>query len=179
MLRIIKALPDGFCYQYAGTEKSATGLGKPGDSLVRLNFRPNPSYGPPSVVEQVLQGMDGYVLIDPSARRLARIDGRLSKPVNFGWGIFGHWDQGGSFRVQQADVGDDSWAITEMHLQITGKILLLKSLSLMSDEVFTGFQRLPSDLPLARAVELLQSERERLAQNIYGPQPLPASVLMH
>ena len=165
-LRIVKALPDAFSYEYAGTENAEPGLGKDGNQLVRLHFKPNPSYSPPSTVEQVLQGMQGDVLIDPAAHRLARIDGTLSKEVAFGWGVLGRLDKGGSFRVQQADAGDGNWVVTEMNLRMTGKILLVKSLSLMSDEVFSNFHRLPEDLPFARAVEMLKTEQEKLAQNI-------------
>jgi len=144
-------------------------LGKAGAQLIRLNFKPNPSYAPPSSVEQVLQGMEGYILIDAAARRIARIDGTLFREVNFGWGIFGRLDKGGSFRVQQADAGDGNWVVTQMTLKLTGKILLLKSLNLVSDETFEGFQRLPDDLPFAKAVQLLQAQDVRLAQVIRPP----------
>ena len=53
-LRIVKALPDAFRYEYAGTEPAGPGLGKSGEALVKLNFTPNPAYSPPSRVEQVL-----------------------------------------------------------------------------------------------------------------------------
>jgi hypothetical protein len=165
-LRVLRALPDAFLYDYAGTETAEAAMGKPGDPLVRLHFKPNPSYSPPSTVEQVLQSMEGDVLIDPAAHRLARMDGTLYKEVSFGWGIFGHLDKGGSFRVQQADAGDGNWVITEMSLRMTGKVLLVKNLNLMSDEVFSNFRRLPEDLPFARAVEMLKTEQEKLAQNI-------------
>lgn len=165
-MRIMKALPDAFCYQYAGTENTQSGLGKAGAQLIRLNFKPNPSYSPPSSVEQVLQGMEGYILVDASSRRIARIDGTLVREVNFGWGIFGRLDKGGSFRVQQADAGDGNWVVTQMTLKLTGKILLLKSLNLTSDETFEGFQRLPNDLPFAKAVELLQTQTTKVAQAI-------------
>lgn len=174
-LRTLRALPDAFCYEYAGIESSQDGLGKEGDPLVRLNFRPNPSYSPPSTVEEALGGMQGYVLVDLKAKRLARIDGTLFKEVNFGWGIFGHLDKGGTFRVQQADEGDGHWGVTQMTLKLTGKILMLKSLNLSSDEVFDDFQRMPDNLPFARAVSLLQSEQERLAQNTRGLQPSPVT----
>jgi hypothetical protein len=165
-LRIVKALPDAFSYEYAGTENGEPGLGKAGNQLVRLHFKPNPSYSPPSTEEQVLQGMEGDVLIDPAAHRLARIDGALYKEVAFGWGVFGRLDKGGSFRVQQADAGDGNWVVTEMNLRLTGKILLLKSLNLTSNEVFGNFRRLPDDLPFARAVEMLKTEQAKLAQNV-------------
>jgi hypothetical protein len=94
--------------------------------------------------------------------------------VNFGWGIFGRLDKGGSFRVQQADAGDGNWVVTQMTLKLTGKILLLKSLNLISDETFEGFQRLPGDLPFAKAVELLQTQPMKLAQAI---RPFDASAI--
>jgi len=165
-LRIVKALPDAFTYEYAGTENSKPGMGKPGSQLVRLHFKPNASYSPPSTVEQVLQGMEGDVLIDPVAHRMARIDATLFKEVAFGWGIFGRLDKGGSFRVQQADAGDGNWVITQTNLRMTGKVLLVKNLNLTSDEVFSNFHRLPENMPFARAVEMLKIEQEKLAQNI-------------
>ena len=164
-LRIVKALPDAFRYKYAGTEAGAADLGKPGDELVRLEFTPNPAYSPPSRVEQVLEGMQGYLLIDATAHRIARIDGTLFREVSFGWGLFGHLDKGGHFRVQQADVGDGDWEITAMHLQLTGKILLFKSLSMISDEKLSDFHRVPDDLTFAKAVDMLKTEQEKLAHN--------------
>ncbi len=160
-LRMVKALPEAFLYQYAGTEDGAAELGKSGSSLVRLSFRPNPSYSPPSREEQALEGMQGYLLVDAEAKRLARIDGTLFKDVSFGWGIIGHLDKGGHFRVQQADVGDGTWEITEMSLSITGRILLFKSLSMVSDETLTDFRRVPGNLTFAQGVEMLKTEEAK------------------
>ena len=173
-LRILKALPTAFTYEYAGTVNAEPGLGKDGHEMVRLNFKPNPAYTPPSTVEQVLEGMQGYLLIDKQALRLARIDGTLCKEVTFGWGLFGRLDKGGTFRVQQADSGDGNWIITEMTLKMTGKVLLIKSLTLVSDEIFEGFQRLPDNLPFAQAVNLLHSEQEKLSQNLHASLQTPA-----
>jgi|SRR5215469_4446098 len=164
-LRVVKALPDAFRYEYADPESGDSELGKPGDEMVRLKFIPNPAYSPPSRVEQVLEGMQGYLIIDATARRLARIDGTLFRDVSFGWGIVGHLDKGGHFRVQQADVGDGSWEITAISLKITGKILMFKGLNVISDETFSGFQRVPADLTFAKGVDLLKSEEQKLAHN--------------
>ena len=169
-LRIVKALPEAFRYEYAGTETGVPGLGKTGDPLVRLKFTPNPNYTPPSRVEQVLEGMEGCLLVDASAKRIARIDGTLFREVTFGWGIIGHLDKGGHFRVQQADVGNGSWDITAMSLKMTGKILLFKSLSMVSDEVFSGFQRVPDKLTFAEGVEMLKAEQVKLAHEA-APNP--------
>jgi len=160
-LRIVKALPDAFRYVYADTAATAPGLSGAGGGFVRLNFVPNPAYSPPSHVEQVLEGMQGFLLIDPERRRIAQIDGTLFKDVTFAWGILGRLDRGGHFVVKQADLGDGTWDITEMKLDITGKILLFKTLTMVSDEVFSDFRRVPDNLPFAQGVELLRAEEER------------------
>lgn len=162
-MRIMRALPDAFNYRYDGTQPGSAASGGEGKQLVRLRFTPNPSYSPPSHVEQVLTGMEGTLLIDPEAHRIARIDGTLFKGVSFGWGIFGHLDKGSTFRVDQADIGDGAWDLTEMKLDITGKILLIKSLSMISDETFSDFQRVPDNLSFSNGVQLLKAQEEKLS----------------
>jgi hypothetical protein len=164
-LRIVKALPDAFLFDYDGEEAGTADLGKDGARLVRLKFRPNPNYSPPSHVEDVLTGMQGVVLIDSAARRIARIDGTLLKEVGFGWGILGHLDKGGHFLVEQRDCGDGSWDVSRMSLGFTGKILLFKSLSIKSDEVFSDFRRVPADTTFAQGVEMLKAEQAKLGEN--------------
>ncbi|MFZ0143428.1 MAG: hypothetical protein WAL08_03670 [Candidatus Sulfotelmatobacter sp.] len=168
-LRIVKALPDAFLYDYDGVERGTAYLGKEGDRLVRLKFRPNPAYEPPSRVEQVLEGMQGFVLIDPASRRIAQIDGTLFKEVGFGWGILGHLDKGGHFLVEQCDVGNGSWEVSRMSLSFTGKILLFKSISIKSDEVFSDFRRVPDNTTFAQGVEMLKAEEAKLAENQKPP----------
>jgi len=162
-MRIVRAMPDAFLFEYAGEEPASTGIGRSGSTLVKLKFRPNPRYEPPTRVEEVLTGMQGYVLVDAVRYRLARIDGTLFKPVSFGWGIFGHLDRGGRFLVQQQEVGDNFWEISSMSLSFTGKILLFKNLNISSTEVFSGFKRVPSNLTFPQAVELLKKEEATLS----------------
>lgn len=165
--RIMQALPDAFIYEFAGTEASTGGVGRAGDPLVRLEFRPNPSYEPPSHVEQVLTGMQGFLLIDQDKCRIAKIDGTLQKEVGFGWGILGHLDRGGRFLVEQADVGRGDWEITHMDLAFTGKVLLFKSINIKSSEYETDFHPVPSGLTFAQGLELLRKHEAVLAEN--GP----------
>jgi hypothetical protein len=164
-MRIVRAMPDAFLFEYAGEEQGSEGIGRTGDLLVKLKFRPNPHYQPPSRVEEVLTGMQGYVLVDAVRYRIASIDGTLFKEVGFGWGILGHLDRGGRFVVQQQEVGDNFWEISSMTLSFTGKILLFKNLSIISTETFTGFKRVPSDLTFAQALELLKKEESSAGGN--------------
>jgi hypothetical protein len=167
-LRIVKALPDAFLYQADGTQEGTVGVGRPGDRLVRLKFKPNPAYDPPSRVEQVLTGMVGTLLVDATEKRIAEINGTLQKDVGFGWGILGHLDSGGRFVVQQADVGNKQWELTRMELAFTGKILLFKKLNIRSSDIFSGFRPVPRDLSFAQAVDLLKKEAARITPNANG-----------
>jgi hypothetical protein len=167
-LRIVEALPEAFIYEYDGIEPGREGVGKVGDELVRLKFRPRPHYTPPSHVEQVLLGMEGYLLIDKNACRLAKIEGTLFREVSFGWGILGHLDKGGTFLVEQADVGDGTWDVTRMKLNFSGKIMMVKSLSIMSEETLRDFRRVPDDLTFAKGIELLKTEQARLQRGGAG-----------
>jgi len=163
--RIVKALPEAFLYHYAGTETGRDGMGVSGAPLVRLNFRPRPDYDPPSQVERVLLGMEGYILVDAGSHRIAKIDGTLQKDVSFGWGILGHLDRGGRFVVEQGRIDQGAWEITRMQLSFTGKILFFKSINIQSTEVFSNFQPVPKDLTFTKAVDLLVEQESTFAEN--------------
>jgi hypothetical protein len=164
---ILKALPDAFVYEYDGTEPGRPGVGRPGEQLVRLKFRPNPRYDPPTHVEQVLVGMQGVVLVDPQDQHIARIDGTLFKDVGFGWGILGHLDRGGHFQVDQSEVGNNNWTIARMDLAFTGKMLLFKSLNIKSTEIYSDFHPVPADLTFAQGIDLLKKQQAAVAQNLF------------
>ena len=164
--RIIKAMPDAFLFEYDGTELGTASVGRPGMPLVRVKFRPNPDYDPPSRVEQVLTGMEGTVLVDPKSARFARIDGILVRDVAFGWGILGHLDKGGSFHAEQTEQSPGVWVPSMMGLRFTGKLLLFKSLSIKSEERFRDFRPIPVDVTFAQGIEMLKKENASVAVNV-------------
>jgi hypothetical protein len=169
-LRIMRALPDAFVFEYAGDQPAEPGLGRVGATLTKLKFHPNPNYQPPSHVEDVLTGMDGFVLIDCERFRLAAIDGTLFKEVGFGWGILGHLNTGGRFIVHQQEVGDNVWEISSMTLSFTGKILVFKNLYIDSTEIFSDFKQVPLNLTYSEALNLLKKEESSVtAENCCQP----------
>ena len=58
-----------------------------------------------------------------------------------------------------------------MTLKMAGKILLLKSLSIVSDETFTDYKGVPDSLSFAQGVEMLKAETERRAHDSIHEQP--------
>lgn len=157
--RIVGAMPEALIFEDDGTEDGRDGVAKPGEVLVRLKFRPNPKYDPPTHVEEVLTGLEGTVLIDPKQYRIARIDGTLGKEVGFGWGILGHLDKGGRFLVEQSDLNDGTWDTSRMTLRFTGRILLFKHLDIQSDEVYRDYRQVPSNLTFAQGIDMLKKSQ--------------------
>ncbi len=159
---MLTSLPEAFLYTYAGTDR-----GPHGEELVHLKFTPNPTFTPPNHETAVYQGMQGDMIIDKQAARIAKIDGTLFKDVDFGWGILGKLYKGGKFRIVQRDVGGGHWEEVEETLQFYGKVLLIKSLTIWSTETMYDFQPVPSNLTTAQALDLLHKRADVVAQS--GP----------
>jgi hypothetical protein len=160
--RIIRALPTAFLYEKDGVQTGTKTLGRAGDELVRLKFRQNPAYEPPSRIEQVLVGMQGHILIDRKNERIVQIDGTLDRDVAFGWGILGHLDRGGHILLEQSE-DNGFWQLTRMDIAFTGKLLLFKNIDVKSNEVYSDFEIAPSNLSFAQGVALLQNEQTAMA----------------
>jgi hypothetical protein len=144
---LLKILPEAFLFQYDSTE----------GSLVRLKFTPNPKFHPSTHAEQVFHHMEGTLLLDGRARRLVAISGALTSEVEFGGGLLGHLDKGGTFIVQQQEVSPGYWEITLMHVQMKGRVLFFKSIAVQDDETYSDFRLVPENTSLQRAAEILQS----------------------
>jgi hypothetical protein len=146
--RLLSMLPDAFIFSYA------PGSGDKGDT-VRLNFRPNPAYHPSSREAQVFHEMEGTLTVDRKEERLVEISGKLMNEVKFFGGVLGHLDRGGTFDVRQARVGEGSWEIVRLKVNMNGKALFFKTISVQQDETHSHFQRLPDNITLAEAADLL------------------------
>jgi hypothetical protein len=143
--RLFKMLPDAFVFTYAGDD----------GNLVKLSFRPNPNFQPPSLEARVFHDMEGEMRVDCKQERLAAFDGRLTEDVRFGLGLLGHLDKGGHFEVRQAEVVPGHWDMTSMSVEMTGKALLFKSIGVQKRENRREFHQVSDDLTLTQAADLL------------------------
>jgi hypothetical protein len=157
---LMRSLPDAFTYTVEGVSSSPSG-----HTLVRLKFKAKPDWSAPTHETRVLEGMQGDMLIDQTANRIAEINGELFKDVDFGWGILGRLYKGGKFIIKQADIGGGKWAETEETLQFNGKILMVKSLTVWSTETTTDYRPVPANVTTAQALQLLQKSDEVVAEN--------------
>jgi hypothetical protein len=143
--RLFKMLSDAFVFGYAGEDSN----------LIKLSFRPNPNFHPPSLEARVFHDMEGEMWVDRKQERLAAFNGRLNQDVKFGFGLLGHLDKGGHFEVIQAEVVPGHWDITSMNLEMTGKALLFKSIGVQKKENHRDFHQVSDDLPLTQAADIL------------------------
>jgi hypothetical protein len=105
--------------------------------------------------------MEGKLTLTRKEDRLAEMNGRLMHDVKFGGGILGHLDQGGTFVVRQDRVSADYWEITRLKVDMKGKALFFKTISVEQDESRSHFRQMPDTLTLAQAGALLLKEAGR------------------
>lgn len=151
---MLRLLPDAFLYKYEGM------VDGPNGPCYRLSFEPNPNFRPPDREAEVYAGMAGELWIDKGQERMVKLDAHLIADVEFGWGILGRLYKGGSILVEQADVGDRHWETTHMKLSLTGKALLIKSLSFQTTEDASHFEPVPPEMSYQGAIKMLLSNND-------------------
>ena len=159
--KMVAAIPDAFNFEYVATEKGPTG------DVVVLKFSPNPKWEPPNRELQVFTGMSGTAKIAVPQDRLALMQARLFKGVDFGWGILGHLDPGGEFSIEQSQVYGEHWDLTHMKLHFMGKILLFKSLNIQEEETTSDYRPVPG-MTVAQALDRLKQADSEYSKTANG-----------
>jgi hypothetical protein len=141
----LQMIPDAFLFEYAAES----------GGLAKLIFKPNPHFEPSSREGKVLHEMAGEIWVDPKQQRLVSINGQLTNEVKFGGGFLGHLEKGGEFRLKRTEIAPGHWEVVEIVVNMRGKALLFKTISVQQREVHHNFQPVPDDLSLSDAAGLL------------------------
>jgi hypothetical protein len=150
---LMRLMPEAFLYDYDGVE----GI------LVRVRFRPNPSYNPSTYEGRVVHSLAGTILIDTQQKRLAKLSGRLINAVEFGYGLLGHIDNGGTVEIGRVEVGPSQWKTALIDIQLSGRLVLFKTISKQEYEIRSDFHAVPDDLSLSQANQLTISRGPSVA----------------
>jgi hypothetical protein len=148
----LKMIPQTFIFEYAGEHAGPNG------ELVKLTFKPNPNFQPPTREGKVMHELAGTLWVDIKQQRLAAINGQLLNEVKFGGGLLGHLEKGGSFNVKRMEIAPGQWELTEMEVDMRGKALLFKTISVQQNERHHDFQRIPDDITMADAAAMLMNK---------------------
>jgi hypothetical protein len=143
----VRLLPNAFLFQYDGWD----------GSYVRLAFRPDPAFVPPTMESKTLQSMVGTILVSPQQKRLAQMSGHLVENVDFGFGVLGRLLKGGTFEIERTQVSSSHWKTRLVDIHVSGRMLLFKTISKQQHETRSDFEPVSKDLDLRQAEELLQS----------------------
>jgi len=152
-LKMLRALPVAFVYQYAGAGEGPTGR------VEKFTFKPHPKFDPPDLETQALVHMTGEIWIDPVRERVARLEGHLEQDVDFGWGILGRLYKGGSVAIEQADVGSHQWRIVHFTMAMTGRVLF-KTKAFDTTEDASQFVPVPFGLTYRQGIRLLREQQQ-------------------
>jgi hypothetical protein len=142
--KLLSLMPQAFVFDYDGTE---------GD-LLRVKFRPNPGYVPPTYEARVIHSLAGTILIDSKQTRLTKVSGQLVNQVNFGFGLLGRIDSG-TLELERIEVGPQQWKTAFINIHFSGRAVLFKTINKDQYERRFDFRAVSSDLSLSDARDLL------------------------
>jgi hypothetical protein len=143
--KLVRLMPEVFVYDYDGVQ---------GD-MVRIRFRPNASYNPPTYEARMVHSLAGTILVDAQQKRLAGLSGQVMDRVEFGYGLLGHIDKGGTIEIGRVEVEPLRWKTALIHIQITGRVVFFKTVNEQQYETRSEFRALPGDPGLLEASQLL------------------------
>jgi hypothetical protein len=150
--KMLATIPDAFDFQQLDTTQSANG-----HKLTRIRFVARPGFNPPTRESMVFTGMQGEMLLDESAGRLAKIDGTLFKDVTFGWGVLGKLYKGGRFIVEQSEITPGHWDSTRTVLRFEGKALFFKTIHIDDNETSWDYKPVPP-MSVEQALDFLKTD---------------------
>jgi hypothetical protein len=137
---MVPMMPDAMTNTYTPGQPQS---GKNGGALeIVLDYKPNPKWVPPTTEAEALTGLEGRVWIDAKTRYVVRMEGEISRPVNFGWGMLAHIYPGGTIVMNQTSVGGNRWIFTDFSMQLSVRALMVKTLNIHSSAKASGFQTL-------------------------------------
>jgi hypothetical protein len=143
---IMRMLPEAFLFRYDGP---------PTGDVARLSFRPNPAFVPSGYEARIVHALTGTLTVNLRWKRMIDMTGIVSQPVDFGYGLLGHVDPGGTFQIHRCQVSPTHWKTDLVAVHVQGKILMFKTVSKNEREARSDFRPVPVDMTLAQASQLL------------------------
>jgi hypothetical protein len=122
---------------------------------LRIGYRPDPAYQPKTTEEKILHAMSGAVLVDERTMQLHKIEGKIPADVSLGYGLMGTVHAGSSFSTAHEMEPGGEWKDAMVNTAIEGKAMLFKEIGRNEHVVHSEFERVPDDISVSEAVELL------------------------
>jgi hypothetical protein len=156
-MQMVRLLPQAMLFQYTPGQPQPAGESSP---QVVLDYRPNPEFKPPTMLAEVLTGIEGRVWIDAQSHVMTRIEGHILHPVNFGFGILARLYPGGTLEFEQVRVSGDRWAYRHLEEHVTVREMMVKTAPMNVQMTSADFRLMPTLLDYQDAI------RQLLAMNL-------------
>jgi len=146
MLRII---PEAFLFQDQGKQRG----------LEKIAFHPNADFKPKTYEQRVLHTLVGTVFIDLHDKQIVRISASLAERVEFGLGLLGRVDKGGSVNITRTRLSEGVWQVSMEKIDFSGRMAIFKSLNRHRDEERSDFKPVAPGTSFAQALDELEKNR--------------------
>jgi hypothetical protein len=148
MEELLRIIPEAFVFEDQGKE---------GESE-RIAFHPNPAFKPKTYEQRIVHALDGIVFINLHDKRITHLSGSLESRVEFGYGLIGHVERGGTTEITRVQVSPGVWKTSAEKIDIDGRFVILKTISKHQAETRTAFEPVAPDTTFAQALEKIESK---------------------
>jgi hypothetical protein len=148
MEELLRIVPEAFVFEDHGQEGQSE----------KIAFHPNPAFKPRTYEQRILHALDGVVLIDLDDKRIARLSGSLGTRVEFGYGVIGHVEQGGTADITRVHLSPGIWKTSAEKIDINGRFVMLKTINKHQDENRTDFEPVAPDTTFSEALNEIESK---------------------
>jgi hypothetical protein len=150
LVRLMGLMDGAFLYEYDGND----------GGFIRLKFKPDPAFTPPTYEARIFHALSGTLWVDPSQKRLARLQGTLLDRVDFGYGLLGHVEKGGTFELKRQSVNATHWRTSLIDVHVAGRVIFFKTISKDQTEARSDFKPVPSEITVQEASKLLSQPEQ-------------------
>lgn len=150
---LIQLMPDAMLYTYASGQPQLESAKN--TRQVVIDYAPNPQWSPPSTTAEALTGLSGRMWIDSRNRHLLRMEGKVFRAVNVGWGMVAHVYPGGNVALDQTTLAGNRLIFTRFVEQVAVRALMVKTLKVNATIEASAFQPLSAPIGYQDAIRLL------------------------
>ena len=99
--------------------------------------------------------MSGSMTVDLQEKWMVQLSATLMRQVDFGFGVLGHLDKGGSVSLTRIRLSPGVWKSSSSKTAITGKMILFKTINKQQDETRSDLRLVAPGTSITEAVQQL------------------------
>ena len=125
------------------------------DGIETIFFKPDPAFQPQGFEQRAIHEMTGTIRVTRAGMRLTAVDARVAQAVQFGFGILGTLDQGGTVALERTEVAPGVWKSNHLKFDVNGRIALFKNFTRREEETKFDWHMVPPGTTILDALKTL------------------------